>query len=99
MYAPPPLTASDARSETLLCPLRTLEDLALCGIVVDNELFEEMTLHDGEGSNDSSICPFLTNIDNLFPQFHYLVPWCATKYPEVHDFFAGESIDTNFKVF
>ncbi len=57
----------------MLRPLRTLKDLTLHGVVVDNELFEDMTLHEADTSGDSTVCPFLTRIKISFRNPHYLV--------------------------
>ncbi|KLO10002.1 hypothetical protein SCHPADRAFT_999851 [Schizopora paradoxa] len=44
----------------ILRPLRALKVLRLTEVVVDSELFEEMTLHDEDGSE--SICPSLSEL-------------------------------------
>ncbi len=49
----------------LLRPLRALQDLYLRGVLVDNQLFEEMTL--GEEGNSTDICPSLADVDISYP--------------------------------
>lgn len=66
LYYPSTPSSYDGLGCTLrniLRPLQTLEKLSLFGVVVDNDLFKEMTIHDGDRSGDSAICPFLTHFD------------------------------------
>ncbi len=63
LTSPPSFHNLGRALRNILHPLQTLTELILYEVAIDNELFEEMTLHDGEGNGVSAICPLLTLID------------------------------------
>ncbi len=58
-YVPSSYDGQGQALRSVLRPLRNLQSLELYGVVVDDELFEEMTFHDLKESGHSTICPLL----------------------------------------
>ncbi len=68
----------------MLRHLPSLERLSLDGFVVDDQLFEAMTFHDGDGTRESVICPLLSTFTISDPRRYSDNSSCSVR-PEIVD--------------